>query len=82
MVVKTCSDEVLGCSGTTYTFSGSAKNAFKEYFDTKAQECQHFANEKKCYKVSNSSKSIDFTKSLRKVIELDQMGVKKGSLSA
>ena len=45
-----CSDEVLGCSGTTYTFSGPAKNAFKEYFDTKAQECQHFTNEKNVIK--------------------------------
>ena len=35
----TCSDEILGWTGTACTFSEQAKSALKEHFESKSQEC-------------------------------------------
>ena len=53
------SDEILGMSRTIFVFSAQAMTVCKEHFSSKAQECNHFTQNRMPHKVTNASKSID-----------------------
>jgi len=68
-------DEVIGQSDTVYKFSNQAKDAFKDFFNKKSDECKYFSNAEKQHLIANASKSRDLVLRVAPIMQIIEMSL-------